>query len=568
MESAVSALVNNVSSLVSNNVSNFNESRVAGRAAAIITANDVASNTFMEFNAALMADFRHVERTLFALQRNLDDFYFVILTVITFAMQCGFAFMEVGLVRTKNTTNILLKSTIDAFVGCLSYWLFGYAIAWSQGNSFVGWNHWAFANLAPEKYSEAFYQMIFTNTAATIVSGAVAERLNLPCYFVYGFLLSGFAYPALSRWGWYDGGWLKLMGFRDFGGSGLVHMFSGTCALVASTIIGPRAGRFDPPREGGPSHGQHIPGHSLPFVGLGALLLIFGFLGFNAASQLSLSKPGDGIIITYATLNTLLGASGGALTALFLNRFLPFWGNYWSYLTMVNGSVAGMAAVCAGCDSLAPWAAVVTGILGGAAFMAGRSMLEKLEVDDPVDGFPIHFCGGLAGLLSAPFLIREGIFFKQDAHSAVGFGCSLLGSVVIICWAVIWCYPIFSILKCLGILRVPLEMELAGMDAAKHNELAYPASAWKEEQHALLDNKILGNNWMPRETKGLSSLSNNLTLRRRDSHVIDSTCPSSCTTPTSEPASLLSVSSLNLGENNAGLDVSVKVSTIKRSTAL
>lgn len=112
---------------------------------------------------------------------------------------------------------------------------------------------------------------------------------------------------------------------------------------------------------------------------MGALLLIFGFLGFNAASQLSLSKPGDGIIITYATFNTLLGASGGALSALFLNRFLPFWGNYWSYLTMVNGAVAGMAAICAGCDSLAPWAAVVTGILGGIAFIIGRALLEKLE---------------------------------------------------------------------------------------------------------------------------------------------------------------------------------------------
>lgn len=114
-------------------------------------------------------------------------------------------------------------------------------------------------------------------------------------------------------------------------------------------------------------------------MGLGALLLIFGFLGFNAASQLSLSKPGDGIVITYATLNTLLGASGGALTALFLNRFLPFWGNYWSYLTMMNGSVAGMAAICAGCDSLPSWAAVLSGILGGIAFIVGRAILEKLE---------------------------------------------------------------------------------------------------------------------------------------------------------------------------------------------
>lgn len=561
---AVSNLVNNVSNLVAN-VSNFSQpfdENREERASVVIGGNEAM---LIEFNAALLADFRHVERTLFALQRNLDDFYFVTLTAITFAMQCGFAFMEVGLVRTKNTTNILLKGTIDAFVGCLSYWLFGYAIAWSQGNSFVGWHHWAFANLPPEKYSEAFYQMIFTNTAATIVSGAVAERLNLPCYFVYGTLLSGFAYPALSRWGWYEGGWLKQMGFRDFGGSGLVHMFSGACALVAAIIIGPRVGRFDPPRQGEASHGQHIPGHSLPFVGLGALLLIFGFLGFNAASQLSLSKPGDGIVITYATLNTLLGASGGALTALFLNRFLPFWGNYWSYLTMMNGSVAGMAAICAGCDSLPSWAAVLSGILGGIAFIVGRAILEKLEVDDPVDGFAIHFCGGLAGLLSAPFLIREGILFKGDAISAVGFGCNLLGAVVIICWAVIWCLPMFAILRWAGVLRIPLEMELAGMDAAKHNELSYPVSAWQEDQHGF-DNKILGNNWMPLHTKMHSPLSANLTLRRRDSHVIDSTCPASC--PSTEPALLRSVSTLNLGEVNPALDVSVPVLTTKRSTAL
>ena len=144
-------------------------------------------------------------------------------------------------------------------VGCTSFWLTGFALAWSEGNSFVGWNHFAFSEIPDEKVSLAFYQLIFANTASTIVSGAVAERLNLPCYFVYGTLLTGISYPIVSRWGWYDHGWLKVMGLRDFGGSGIVHMYSGCCAFIAAGFIGPRVGRFG-------LHGQHLAGHSLPVI--------------------------------------------------------------------------------------------------------------------------------------------------------------------------------------------------------------------------------------------------------------------------------------------------------------
>lgn len=479
----------------------------------------------------LFHQLRHMERTLHAVQRNMDDFFFVTLTAITFAMQCGFAFMEVGLVRTKNTTNILLKSTVDAFVGCLSYWLFGYAIAWSEGNSFVGWNNWAFSYLPPEKFSVAFYQLIFANTASTIVSGAVAERLNLPCYFIYGFLLTGFSYPFVSRWGWYDGGFLKEMGYRDFGGSGLVHMFSGACAFVAANIIGARTGRFAASRGDSSQehHGQHIPGHSLPFVGLGALLLIFGFLAFNAASQLSISKAGDGPIITYSALNTLLGCSGGALSALLINRFLPFWGNYWSYITMVNGAVAGMAAICAGCDSMAPWAAVLTGVLAGLSFIAGRALLEKIQVDDPIDAFPIHFCGGIVGLLSAPFLVADGILFKRDLASAVVLGCNMLGTLVIIGWAVLWCVPIFGLLKWLGVLRIPADMERTGVDVAKHNEPAYPSSAWQQQKQ---QDHINNKEWMVQQQSYLHfGQVKSVEIRHRGSG-------SHCTEPASTPVSL------------------------------
>lgn len=151
----------------------------------------------------------------------------------------------------------MISFLVSTVVGCTSYWLVGYALAWGEGNSIVGWTNFALSDIPDDKVSLAFYQLIFANTASTIVSGAVAERLNLPCYFVYGFLLTGVSYPLVSRWGWEETGWLKTLGFRDFGGSGIVHMYSGACAFIASRIIGPRAGRFGP-------NGHHIVGHSLP----------------------------------------------------------------------------------------------------------------------------------------------------------------------------------------------------------------------------------------------------------------------------------------------------------------
>ena len=226
------------------------------------------------------------------------------------------------------------------------------------------------------------------------MSGSTAERLNLASYFVYNPILTGLAYPFVSRWCWFGGGWLKAMGFRDFGGSGIVHLFSGTCAVVAAWIIGPRSGRFSSPSSSFSRHSLPVRfikmifkrtarmfNFSFQLLGLGFLLLLMGFMGFNAASQLSLSQPGDGPIIVLSAFNTLLAASGGALAVLLAVRFLPSKDGqqYWSYVGMVNGALAGGVAVCAGCGFMAPWAAVVTGILAGLVFLPAQSLMEKLE---------------------------------------------------------------------------------------------------------------------------------------------------------------------------------------------
>merc|ERR1719402_541668 len=346
-------------------------------------------------------------------------------------MQCGFAFLEAGSVRSKNTVNILIKNILDAFIGGVSYWAIGWGLAYGGGgNPFCGGSEFFGYQLDHDLYAKWFFQFVFAATAATIVSGAIAERCQFAAYFVYSIIITGLVYPPVSHWAWdggrdmtwnvtYDNGttvtmsgnvgagWLNSSHYKDFAGSGVVHLLGGTCALVGCYFMGARKGRFN--KQGNPID---MPGHSVPLAALGGFILIFGFLAFNGGSQAQInSSPGDGAVVGLAIVNTILGGCSGGLTVLFINRFI-IKGHKWSFLMTLNGALAGMVALCAGCDSYEPWASLIVGCGAGACFLGAHLLMLKFQLDDPLDAVAVHGAGGLWGLLVLPFLWqREGLFF-------------------------------------------------------------------------------------------------------------------------------------------------------------
>ncbi|GFS15567.1 ammonium transporter [Elysia marginata] len=252
-------------------------------------------------------------------------------------MQCGFAFLEAGSVRSKNTSNILIKNLLDSFVAGIAYWTLGYAFAHGDGNEFIGWTGWASHELPTTELASFFFQFVFAATAATIVSGALAERCEFVAYFVYSFCITSFIYPVVTHWAWHEDGWLNkghnytidgegvVIKYSDFAGSGVVHCVGGVAAFVGALILGPRLGRY---------HGESgtvvsLRGHSVPFAALGGFILLFGFMAFNGGSQLTISNSGDGAIISLAIVNTVISGSMAAFTSLIIHRYVPetgLWG--------------------------------------------------------------------------------------------------------------------------------------------------------------------------------------------------------------------------------------------------
>jgi len=425
--------------------------------------------------------------------KNMDGFFLIVMGCIVFLMQCGFAFLEAGSVRSKNTVNILIKNMLDAFIGGVSYWAIGYALAYGDnGNKFCGASFFFSIGMGYERYPSWFFQFVFAATAATIVSGSVAERVQFFAYFVYSIIITAWVYPIVTHWAWDKTGWLTLMGYKDFAGSGVVHLLGATCALVACAFIGPRKGRFT-------NTGQPIdmPGHSVPLAALGGFILLFGFLAFNGGSQLSITAKGDAEIIGLAIVNTIIGGCGGGLCVLFTNKFL--FGKKWSYLLTLNGALAGMVAQCAGCNVFQPWSALLIGVFGGFAFVGVHEAMLKMKLDDPLDAVAVHGGGGVVGILMVPFFEYEnGILWSGslDDPSAPWkqLGINIAGGLAIVVWSGFWCIVIFGILYATKLLRIDRDIEFQGMDAVKHGEPAYPAEAWVELQYAKKNSKAEGGN--------------------------------------------------------------------------
>uniref|UniRef100_A0A146LL84 Ammonium transporter n=2 Tax=Lygus hesperus TaxID=30085 RepID=A0A146LL84_LYGHE len=409
------------------------------------------------------------------LKENVNDFFLLANAIFVSFMQAGFACLEAGAVRTKNATNIIMKNLLDLFICCLAYYMVGYALAYGQGNPFLGYSFWAGIGLPDSKLSHWFFQFVFAATAATILSGAVAERCNFVAYIVYSAVISGVVYPIVSHWAWTDDGWLNTFGYKDFAGCGVVHALAGVCAFVGAAFLGPRRGRFS--QDGKP---QNIAGHSLPLVGIGALLLISGFLAFNGGSLGHIAGKGDGIKVARSMFSTVVGGSGGAIVCLILGRMGLLSDAPWPFSVTLNGTLAGMVSICGAPDVYAAWAAFVTGGVGALVFLGLRRLVLLVRVDDPLEATAVHLGGGSWGVIARPLFAPDGLVYQTTYDATMGLYQNAVGLCAIIAWSAMCSIIIFGGLKLIGFLRISAEEELEGLDITKHGEHAYPQSAWRE----------------------------------------------------------------------------------------
>lgn len=399
------------------------------------------------------------------MEQALNDFFLVVMGSSVLLMQLGFALLEAGSVRSKNTVNILIKNFLDAMIGALIY----YAVGWGFANGepsdsgFIGENQFFLIDTPIESYTSWFFQYVFAATAATIVSGAVAERCQFTAYFMYSALITGFVYPVVACWGWNGEGWAAKWGYGDFAGSGIVHCCGGAAALAGAYFLGPREGRF---AQDGTV--QPLQGHSLVLAAQGGLILFWGFLAFNGGSVLALSMDSTAAF-SLAVVNTVLAGAASTCTMLLFNLQtlgVVQLGN------IINGSLAGLVSICAGADRVEPWAAIIIGIISVFFYTFTSHAMLKYKIDDPLDAVAVHLGCGFWGVISVGFFANTttpGLFYDSSGET---LGINLVVVLIIIAWTLAISGTAFYLLSKAGMLRVDPVTEQRGLDM-KHKERAY-----------------------------------------------------------------------------------------------
>tara|TARA_R110001583_G_scaffold7008_2_gene35073 strand:- start:824 stop:2146 length:1323 start_codon:yes stop_codon:yes gene_type:complete len=396
---------------------------------------------------------------------KLNTLWVVFAAILVFFMQAGFALLESGMSRSKNAVNVMMKNYMDVCLASLIFWLVGFGIMFGNNSSgFIGEDNFALSfaliDTAPWDYTLLLFQTMFAATAVTICSGAMAERTKYNAYLVAACIIIAIIYPIFGSWVWggfYGGsGWLADMGFIDFAGSTVVHSIGAWCALAGIIILGPRLGRFDP--ETGEA--REIPGHNLSLVALGGFILWLGWFGFNGGSTLK-ADSSIGLIV----LNTQLAASAGALGALISSRLA---GSPVLLTSTINGSIAGLVGITAGCATMSPGFAIITGFIAGAISIWGAKGLLKMKLDDVVGAIPVHGFAGIWGTLAAGLFITGDLFNWDQAL------IQLLGITVAFFWAFPSALLIFYVIdKTIG-LRASSQHEQQGLDFTEHDEVGYP----------------------------------------------------------------------------------------------
>ncbi len=404
-----------------------------------------------------------MELTTAELAYSMNTLWVLVSAFLVFFMQAGFALVEAGFTRAKNAVNILMKNFSDFLIASVAFFTIGYALMFGEGNGFIGDLQFFLTGATREDMPlMAFFlfQLVFAGTAATILSGSMAERTKYGTYLVISLFMTALVYPVVGHWAW-GGGWLADRGFVDFAGSGVVHMVGGTAGLVGTILLGPRKGAFQP--------GSHVQkGHNVTIAGLGVFILWFGWFGFNPGSQLAIAGTGNADAVSLIAVNTNLAAASGALVAVLLSWMRT---GKASVGMLLNGALAGLVGITAGCAAVTPLVSLLIGAISGVAMLLATSALTKLRIDDPVGAFPVHGVGGLCGILAV------GLFSGTGGLLTTGDGTllvtQLIGAGAIIVWTIITTGLFFLLLKGTVGLRVPGTVEEEGLDAHEHGELAY-----------------------------------------------------------------------------------------------
>lgn len=392
---------------------------------------------------------------------SIDVVWTLVAAFLVFFMQAGFTLVESGFTRAKNAGNIIMKNLIDFCFGSLLYWIVGFGIMFGTQSAFFGGIHFFASNTFSFDLPTPaflFFQTVFCATAATIVSGAMAERTEFKAYCIYSAVISMLIYPISGHWIW-GGGFLAEMGFHDFAGSTAVHMVGGVAAFVGAAILGPRIGKYT---KSGKS--QAIPGHNLTFAALGVFILWFSWFGFNGGSTTSMTGDETLLVASNVLVNTNLAAVTGTLAALALS-----WVKYGKpdvSLTL-NGTLAGLVGITAGCDIVSPIGAVIIGTLSGILMLFAVEFIDqKLKVDDPVGAVAVHGVCGAFGTIMTGLLALDGGLFYGGGVSLLGV--QALGVVVTAAWVAVTSALLFFAIKHTVGLRVSEEVETAGLDIEEH----------------------------------------------------------------------------------------------------
>ena len=411
-------------------------------------------------------------QTLTQTNYAIDTFYFLVMGALVMFMACGFSMLEAGMVRAKNTAEILTKNVALYSISCIMYLFIGYYIMYigaSEGavlpslGFLIGEENAVGDVLASggDTYysarSDYFFQVVFVATAMSIVSGAVAERMKLWAFLGFAVVMTGFIYPLQGMWTW-GGGWLSSAGYSDFAGSGIVHMCGAAAALAGVLLLGPRKGKYS-------SDGRvnAIPGCNMPLATLGMFILWFGWFGFNGGSELKLSNIEEANAVAQVFVNTNIAACGGLVAALILARI---WFGKADLTMALNGALAGLVAITA--DPLSPSAeaSVLVGAIGGLIVVPSIVFLDKLKIDDPVGAISVHGTCGIWGILAVIFTNADATILGQ-----------LTGIVGIFVWVFAASLIVWGILKATVGIRVSEEDEMAGVDLSETGIEAYPEFA-------------------------------------------------------------------------------------------
>ena len=410
-----------------------------------------------------------VESLAGSIKDDMGMLWMLIAGILVFFMQAGFTLVESGMTRSKNAVNIAMKNLLDIAVGSLTYWFVGYSLMY--GDTTNGWFFWS--GIMQGEGADLFFQTMFAATAATIVSGAIAGRTKYSTYIIFSIVMTAIIYPIAGGWEW-NGGWLNDTDgfmpaeFIDFAGSSIVHAVGGFAALVAAYMVGPRIGKFIDGKV------MPIPGHNQILATLGVFILWLGWFGFNGGSQLAWGGD-DAVAASTVVLITNLAAAAGALGALITTWI---WYGKPHLAQSLNGALAGLVSITAGCGNMTAGGAVLAGLIGGVIVVFSIEFIEKkLKIDDAIGAASVHGVVGFWGTIVVGLWGIDGDGAAIGVFNGGGSAqlvAQLIGGLAYAVWAVALSFIVFGILKETMGLRVTEEEEVAGLDISEHGSIAYP----------------------------------------------------------------------------------------------